>query len=132
MFKKYTFKWDDLDGKRRETDFFVHSKGTRNGFMHRACAIGSIPRLDEKGNDWTQFRTNEEKLFRKRVAKCSYYNRTWEEWPGQTCLSGLWQQLGKLKFVDMSQISQANPFEGGEPDHETLTEPDELFDGFRR
>ena len=38
MFKKYMFKWKDGDGER-SVDFYVHSKGTRSGFMHRACAL---------------------------------------------------------------------------------------------
>ncbi len=133
MFKCYKFKWKDLCGNDNRTEFFVHYKKTRNGFVHRACVIGALPRLDEKDNDWDRYKANESKLFAKRTAKTSYCNRTWETWPGQTCLSNLWTQLDKLKFVDMSQISPNNPFSGREePEHVNLTDPDVLFDGLRR
>jgi hypothetical protein len=132
MFKKYRFEWEGKDGKKSSADFFVHSKGTRSGFMHRACVIGPLPRLDDMGNDWAQYRENEEVLFKKRVAKCSYCNRTWECWPGQQCLSKLWEQLAKLKFLDMGRISEGNPFGDNEPKCEDIREPDELFDGFKR
>ena len=132
MFKKYVFTWKDCDAER-SVDFFVHSKGTRNGFMHRACAVGPLPRFDEKCNDWSLYRKNEDALFRRRVAKVPYYNRTWESWPGQLCLSKLWSQLAKLKFLDMGRISEVDPFSSdGEPQHEDLREPDELFGGFSR
>lgn len=132
MFKKYVFTWKDCDAER-SVDFFVHSKGTRNGFMHRACAVGPLPRLDDKLNDWSKYRENEDALFRRRVAKVSYYNRAWECYSGQTCLAKLWDQLAKLKFIDMGRIREGNPFsEDKEPDHEDLREPDELFGGFSR
>ena len=128
MFKKYSFEWHDENQHDTTVDFFVHSKKTRNGFIHRACAIGPIPRLDNMGNDWSKYRENQGVLLKKRVAKVSYCNRTWESWPGQQCLSNLWEQLCKLKFVDMGRIREGNPFSGGEePDHEDLREPDELF-----
>ena len=132
MFKKYRFKWKDGDGERY-VDFYVHSKGTRSGFMHRACAIGPLPRLDEKDADYSKYRANNDKEFASRVAKVSYLNRTWEFWPGQDCLSALWAKLSKLKFIDMGRICEGNPFKAEkEPEHERLDEPDELFDGFRR
>lgn len=133
MFKKYRFEWKDKDGCKRSVDFFVHSKGTRSGFMHRACAIGPLPRLDDMEKDWTSYNANQNILCGKRFAKCSYCNRTWESWHGQQCLSKLWEQLCKLKFVDMGRISEGNPFsEDEEPDHEDLWEPDELFGRFSR
>ena len=132
MFKKYRFNWKDGESEK-SVDFFVHSKGTRSGFMHRACVIGPLPRLDETSNDWCKYRENEDVLFKKRVAKCSYCNRTWECWPGQQCLSRLWEMLCKLKFVDMGRIHEGDPFsDDKEPDHENLMEPDELFAAFSR
>ena len=132
MFKKYRFNWKDGESEK-SVDFFVHSKGTRSGFMHRACVIGPLPRLDETSNDWCKYRENEDVLFKKRVAKCSYCNRTWECWPGQQCLSRLWEMLCKLKFVDMGRINEGDPFsDDKEPDHENLMEPDELFAAFSR
>lgn len=133
MFKKYRFLWKDKDGHDRSIDFFVHSKSSRRGFLHRACVIGPLPRLDDMGKDWERYRVNEDLLFRKRVAKCSYCNRTWESWPGQQCLSKLWEQLAKLKFLDMGRIAEGDPFSSDdEPQHEDLREPDELFGGFER
>ena len=132
MFKKYVFTWKDVD-RERSVDFFVHSKGTRNGFMHRACVVGPLPRLDEMWKDWSQCRENEDVLFGRRVMKVSYCNRTWESWPGQNCLVNLWNRLCKLKFLDMGRIREGNPFsDDKEPDHEDLVEPDELFGGFSR
>ena len=62
-----------------------------------------------------------------------YVNRTWEPWSGQTCLVKLWDQLGKLKFVDMQEASKVNPFSSDdEPEHEDLHDPEELFDRFSR
>lgn len=132
MFKKYVFAWKDGDAER-SVDFFVHSRKTRNGFQHRACCIGPLPRLDDEYNDWPAYRANEDKLFKKRVAKVNYLNRSWEAWGGQTCLSRLWEQLAKLSFLDMSEVAKVNPFSSdSEPDHEDLREPDELFGGFNR
>lgn len=132
MFKKYRFNWKDGESEK-SVDFFVHSKSSRSGFMHRACVVGPLPRLDDMGKDWSQYRENEDILFGKRVAKVSYCNRTWESWPGQQCLSKLWERLCKLKFVDMGRIHEGDPFsEDKEPDHEDLREPDELFGGFSR
>ena len=133
MFKKYRMEYDTKDGDKTAVDFFVNSKGARNGFMHRACVIGHLPRLDDSDTNWSDYRANDKKLFEKRIAKVSYCNRTWECYSGQTCLAKLWDQLTKLKFIDMSRISKTNPFnENDEPTHEDLWEPDELFDRFRR
>lgn len=127
MFKRYRIKY----GEGLTLDFFVHSKGTRNGFMHRACVIGVIPRLDNMDTDWEKYLANDRKLSEKRVCKVMYLNRTWEPWSGQTCLVKLWDQLGKLKFVDMQEASKVNPFSSDdEPEHEDLWEPEELFQRF--
>lgn len=139
MFKKYRFNWETADGGKRSLDFFVHSKARKSGgLMHRAVAIGAVPRLDEEDADWRAYKENEEKLFHKRFKKVLYEGRTWECYPGQTCLSELWEQMAELKFTDMTRISKVNPFSehGGEfrsqtePEHEDLWEPEELFDRF--
>ena len=133
MFKKYRFVWNGKDGNKHSVDFLVHSKISRRGFVHRACVLGQIPRIDDMDNDWSKYRENEDLLFGKRVTKVSYCNRTWECYPGQTCLSNLWKKLAKLKFIDMGRICEVNPFsEDKEPDHENLMEPDELFARFSR
>lgn len=132
MFKRYRLEWDEDEG-RRSIDFFVNSKARRNGFLHRACVIGTLPRLDAMDNNWSEYRANDDKLFENRIAKVLYSNRTWECYSGQTCLAKLWNKLTKLKFIDMSRISKTNPFEeSDEPTHEDLWEPDNLFDGFKR
>jgi hypothetical protein len=135
MFKKYTFEFNRNDGSKSKSslDFYVHSKGTRSGFMHRACVIGPVPRLDDKENDWGRRKRNDDTLFKKRMLRVTYLNRTWEGWSGQTCLSRLWEQLDKLKFTDMASVCAENPFgRYEEPEHESLPEPDELFDQFKR
>ena len=120
-------------GEISSVDFFVNSKKTRSGFMHRACVIGYLPRIDDMGTDYEKYRANENVLMGKRACKVSYIGRTWECYSGQTCLSRLWDRLTKLKFIDMGRISKTNPFnENDEPTHEDLWEPDELFDRFRR
>lgn len=132
MFKKYRMEWEESDGKH-SLDFFVNSKAKRNGFLHRACMIGMPPRLDNVDNNWAEYSANNDRLFDNRTAKVSYVNRTWESYSGQTCLAKLWEKLSKLKFVDMGRISKSNPFEcDTEPEHESLWEPDELFDRFKR
>ena len=132
MFKKYRFVWTGRDGSANTLDFFVHSKKTRHGFLHRACALGPIPRLDETDGDLSAFRANLDKLSKKRLCKVPYGNRTWEAWPGHDCLVRLWDQLAALKFVDLSEVAQTNPFAcDTEPDHEELCEADELFNGLK-
>lgn len=133
MFKKYRMTWKKENDEEVSVDFFVNSKKTRNGFMHRACVIGSLPRLDDMGTNYEEYRSNEDILFGKRFHKVSYLGRTWESYSGQTCLSGLWAQISKLKFVDMSRISEVNPFGSDkEPEHEDLWEPEDLFGRFTR
>jgi len=133
MFKKYKMEYMKDDGGVSSVDFFVNSKAKRGGFMHRACVIGYLPRIDDIGTDYGKYRANEDVLMGKRACKVSYIGRTWECYSGQTCLAKLWDQLTKLKFLDMSLISKTNPFEGNdEPTHEDLWEPDELFGRFSR
>lgn len=129
MFKQYRIKYED----GVTLDFFVHSKGTRNGFMHRACVLGSVPRIDDMNTNWSEYQANDRKLIEKRCCKVSYLNRTWESYGGQTCLVKLWEQLEKLKFVDMQRAAKVNPFKSNdEPEHEDLWDPEELFDQFKK
>ncbi len=131
MFKKYTMSWKSQDGTEVDVLFFVNNKKTKNGFMHRACVIGQLPRLDDTGKDWHEYRKNEEKLMKKRICKLPYLNRTWETWPGQECLKNLWMNLDKLGFVDMARIALGNPFgNNAEPCHEDIDEADEIFGRF--
>ena len=132
MFKKYRFVWKDRNMSAYTLDFFVHSKKTRHGFLHRACAIGPIPRIDQTDANWSAFATNQKKLSRKRIYRCRPASGPWEVWPGHDCLVRLWEQLATLKFVDLSEVSQTNPFAVvNEPDHEDLCDADELFNGLR-
>ena len=134
MYKKYRIEFTRNDGSKSKSslDFYVHSKGTRSGFMHRACVIGEIPRLDDKEDDWDKRRRNDDVLRKKRMAKCYYLNRTWEYWSGQCCLQALWDQLDKLKFTDMSTVCAENPFAvQNEPQHEELVDPEDLFGWFQ-
>lgn len=133
MFKKYCFAWSDRNGEEQTSDFFVHSKGTRSGFMHRACVIGPLPRLDDYEQDYYAYRRNSDIMFKKRVQKVSYVNRTWEYFSGQECLAKLWDKLAGLKFLDMGRIRPGNPFRGNlEPGYEELYDPEDLFGEFDR
>ena len=133
MFKQYRFSWEDRSGNAHTLDFFVHSKKTRKGFLHRACMIGEVPRTDDIDHDWSEYKANEDKLFKKRFCRVPYCNRTWEAWPGHDCLKRLWEQVAVLKFVDLSEVVQTNPFSGdAEPEHTDLREADELFERFSR
>lgn len=132
MFKKYRFVWTGRDGSANTLDFFVHSKKTRHGFLHRACALGPIPRIDETDGDWSAFQANLDKLSKKRLCRYRPAIGPWEAWPGHDCLVRLWEQLAALKFVDLSEVAQTNPFACDiEPDHEEICEADELFNGLK-
>lgn len=132
MFKKYRFVWKDRNWNACALNFFVYSKKTRRGFLHRACALGPIPRLDETDSNWAEFSANTDRLCKKRLCKVPYSRRTWEAWPGHDCLMRLWDQIAALKFVDLSEVVQTNPFAcDTEPDHEDLFEADELFNGLK-
>ena len=131
MFKKYRFWWNSGDGNDHSLDFFVHSRKTRNGFMHEACFLGTPPRLDGIDARYGDYNDNEDKLFKARYTKVSFCNRTWESWPGQDCLKRLWKKLESLKFVDMSEVCKENPFESDkEPAHDDLWEPEDLYGRF--
>ena len=128
MFRRYNIKWGD----GHTVTFYVNSRPARNGFIHRACVIGVLPRLDDTTADISERSRNTETLNRKRMTKVHYLNRTWEVWPGQTCLSKLWEQLKGLKFLDMAQISLTNPFQEDSLDMEMeeLLDPDDVFSRF--
>lgn len=134
MFKKYRFTWETKDGGKRNLDFFVHSRERKSGgFLHEAVAIGEVPRLDDMDPNWIKYNENDRKLLKKRYHKVTYCNRSWESYSGQTCLSGLWTQIAKMKFTDMGRIAEVNPFSADEePEHENLWEPEDLFGRFTR
>ena len=131
MFKLYKFDWKDGMGGGATAEFYAHSRRTQNGFLHEACVIGILPRLDFKSESWADRRRNDGKIMKKRLAKVSYSNRTWELFSGQTVLKKLWNQLDELEFIDMSKIRPENPFKKEEPEHEDLIDPVELFDRFK-
>ena len=89
MFKKYKMEYMKDNGEISSVDFFVNSKKTRTGFMHRACVIGFLPRLDDMETDYGKYRVNDDVLMGKRACKVSYIGRTWECYSGQTCLAKL-------------------------------------------
>lgn len=126
MFKRYNMKWNDgVDDV--QVVFYVHSRRTRSGFQHRACVIGRLPRLDENA-DYRKYTRNSDKLTKGRIQKIGYVNRTWEYWPGQTCLVRLWEKLCNLSFVDMGRVSLENPFlASDEPPCEHLDTPEDIF-----
>lgn len=131
MFKKYSFYYQKKDGHKTSVDFVVNSRKSKSGFFHRACVIGFLPRLDDVTGDWESYINNDGILMKKSYCRQSYYNRTWEAWLGQSCLSKLWRQLAELKFLDLGRISAENPFNNNkEPEHQDMWDPDELFSPF--
>lgn len=127
MFKKYSF------GKGLDRlDFYVQSKAIGNKsptiFAHRACIIGSVPRLDTYDEHFEKYSANSTKLLRKRVAKIRGIKRYDEFWLGQKCLIKLWDQISELSFVDLRSICASNPFVSNkEPAHVVICEADTLF-----
>lgn len=123
MFKKYKVRVGSrLQGGPLYVEFYVNSIPTRGGFAHRACAIGWLPAKPGP--------IDSDKEFKARCLRVRYLNRTWEEWPGQTVLQRLWEQLGKLPHLNWPK---KNPFASHEePRHVCLEEADSLFDPFER
>lgn len=123
MYKKYVLKCKGLEGEKAwNLEFYVYSKSTKCGFCHLAAVIGLLPT--------TRLLTDvmsADEVHRLRRARCSYLNRTWESWPGQTVLQELWKKLAKCKYLQMSRVSKKNPFDGDEPKHEDIWDPEELF-----
>lgn len=132
MFKEYEFAWNDGFNERK-VSFFVHGKMSRNGLVHRACALGPIPRTDGDDIDVAKYIRNTHRLDKARVQRLPYVNRTWEYYPGQTCLFRLWEKLAKLKFTNMAKLSVGNPFDTKfEPDHKEMYLPEDIFGRFDR
>lgn len=131
MFKRYTFYWRNGESTEKAT-FYVHRKARRNGgFIHKAIAVGTIPRLDSSTPDYAQYQKNNDKLEKMRRAKAVSIpggKLCFEPWQGKHVLCKLWEHLAKLPFTDMMAIGP-NPFDTQhEPEHEDLIEPEDLFD----
>lgn len=126
MFKKYRVPTDPKHPNNYQLDFFVHARRTPSGFMHEAAMFGFPPhRLGVKYPS-----ADDEKLYRLRYRRVTYVNRTWERWAGQTALQRLWEQLGKAK-KDFPVFAGKCPFDGDEPNHEDIPDPEDLFGRFR-
>lgn len=127
MFKKYRVPADPKFPGGYQLEFFVHSRRTPSGFIHEAALFGfpshrlgvKYPPADDK------------KLYKLRYKRVTYVNRTWEQWSGQTALQRLWEQLGKVK-EDFPVFALPCPFDGDEPNHEHVPDPEELFGKFRK
>ena len=126
MFKKYRMKYHDGDIESF-VDFYVHHD-KMNGF--RACVWGRVPRNDVHEDDYDVFRKHTARLERcRRIRRKTDKLKKWEAWAGQDCLAALWDKLAALPFTDMRSISQGNPFKGdGEPVHDDLPDPEEIFE----
>lgn len=126
MYKKYVLKCKGLESKSWNIEFYVYSKNTRCGFCHLAAVVGSLP-MKENVRIITDVMSIDD-VRRLRLARCSYSNRTWECWPGQTVLQELWKKLAKCEYLQMERVSKKNPFDSSaEPKHESLWDPEELF-----
>lgn len=127
MFKKYRVPADPECPGGYQLEFFVHDRKTPSGFMHEAAMFGfPSHRLGLKYPS-----ADDEKLYRLRYKRVTYVNRTWEQWGGQTALQRLWEQLGKMK-KEFPVFASPCPFDGDEPNHEGIPDPDGLFGPFRR
>lgn len=131
MFKRYELRWPDSENTVAKTTFYVHRKARRNGgFIHRAIAVGAIPRLDSSTPDYAQYQKNNDKLEKMRRAKAVAIpggKLCLERWQGKHVLCKLWEQLAELPFTDMMAIGY-NPFDSDEePDHDDLVEPEDVF-----
>lgn len=127
MFKKYKIPADPEFPGGRQLEFLVHSRKTPSGFLHEAAMLG-IP-AHRLGVQYPSADYNE--LFKLRYKRVLYQNRTYERWGGQTALQRLWEQLGEVK-KDFPVFAFPCPFDGNEPAHEDIPDPDDLFGRFRR
>lgn len=127
MFKKYRVPASTEYPGGSQLTFYVYSRKTPSGFMHEAVMLG-LP-SHRLGVQYPSADDNE--LFKLRYKRVSYINRTYERWSGQAVLQRLWEQLGKMK-KDFPVFASPCPFDGDEPRHEDLFDPDELFGRFRR
>jgi hypothetical protein len=127
MFKKYKLQADPECPDGRQLEFFVYARKTPSGFMHEAAMFGCpTHRLGMKYPS-----ADDDKLLKLRYERILYVNRTWEQWNGQTVLQRLWEQLGEVK-KDFPVFALPCPFDGDEPNHEDIPDPEELFGRFRR
>lgn len=126
MFKKYKVPSDPEHPEGSQLEFFVYSRKTPSGFMHEA-AMFMFPkhRLGVKYPS-----ADDDRLFKLRYNSVKYVNRTYEQWGGKTVLQGLWEQLSKMK-EEFPIFASPCPFDGDEPNHEDIPEPDDLFGLFR-
>lgn len=127
MFKKYRVPASTEYPGGSQLEFFVYSRKTPSGFMHEAAMFG-FP-SHRLGVQYPS--ADDDKLFKLRYKRVSYVNRTWESYSGQTALQRLWEQLGKMK-KDFPVFASPCPFDGDEPRHEDIFDPEELFGRFRR
>lgn len=127
MFKKYHIDYTSRN-HRRSIDFYVNFKRLRSGNqIHRAIAVGDIPRLDGTKADLARYDANGWKLEKARRMRTEARLGV-ERWAGQNCLCKLWRKLASMSFVDMCEISIQCPFASDqEPEHEDIVEADELF-----
>ena len=127
MFKKYKVPANPEYPNCSQLEFYVYSRDTPSGFLHEAAMFGfPSHRLGVKYP-----LADDNKLYKLRYKRVSYTNRTWEKWSGQTALRLLWEKLGKMK-KEFPVFALACPFDGDEPGHEDLPDPDNLFGDFRR
>lgn len=127
MFKKYRVPASTEYPGGSQLTFYVYSRKTPSGFMHEAVMLG-LP-SHRLGVQYPSADDNE--LFKLRYKRVLYSNRTWEQWSGQTALQRLWEQLGKVK-ENFPVFASPCPFDGEEPNHEDIPDPDDLFGRFRR
>lgn len=127
MFKKYRIPANPEYPGGSQLEFFVYSRETPAGFLHEAVMFG-IP-SHRLGMRYPSADDNE--LFKLRYKRVPYINRTYEQWGGQTVLQRLWKQLGKVK-KNFPVFALSCPFDGDEPGHEDIPNPDDLFDRFRK
>lgn len=127
MFKKYKIPVKTEYPVRGKLVFFVYSRKTPSGFLHEAAMFGFPPH--RLGVQYPSADDNE--LYKLRYKRVTYVNRTWESYGGQTVLQRLWEQLGKVK-KEFPVFALPCPFDGDEPDHEDIPDPDDLFGRFRR
>lgn len=127
MFKKYKVPANPEYPGGSQLEFVVYSRDTPSGFLHEAAMFGfPSHRLGVKYP-----LSDDNELFELRYKRVPYQNRTYEMWSGQTVLQRLWEQLGKMK-KEFPVFALPCPFDGDEPGHEDIPDPNNLFGRFRR
>lgn len=127
MFKEYKIPADPEYPGGSQLEFFVYSRKTPSGFLYEAAMFG-FP-AHRLGMQYPSADDNE--LYKLRYKRVPYINRIYERWSGQTVLQRLWGQLGKVK-KNFPVFALPCPFDGDEPNHEYIPDPDDLFGRFRR